>query len=348
MEDILRTDTILGVDLGWVSQLESIGYKWINDANDTIDPIVAAKNFGANTVRLRVFVNPPEYGFWIKPDKEMKGHKIEGGLVMLGFCDKDSVVKMAKRVKNAGMRLMIDFHYSDHFADPAFQDIPLQWENLDYAGLKEKVYEHTKNVLLALKEQGIMPEYVQVGNEINNGILNPIGNINENPQKMVGLLNQGYDAVKSVFLDSIVVTHVSAGHILEYVKGFFDVYFKYGGKTDMIGLSYYPAWFQERHNSNEFLKVLNEVYRLYGKEIVLSEIGGIDTEDEETYCLLKDTLQLVEKVEGNALKGIIYWEPEANRDILPDKYPLGAACLKGKKTLQYTKALSAFKKYQED
>ena len=65
---------------------------------------------GANTVRLRVFVNPPTYGFWIKPDREIKGHRIEGGLVMLGFCDQDSVVSMAARVKQHGMKLMVDFH----------------------------------------------------------------------------------------------------------------------------------------------------------------------------------------------------------------------------------------------
>lgn len=348
MEDILRTDTILGVDLGWVSQLESIGYCWIDDADNNIDPIIAAKSLGANTVRLRVFVNPPDYGFWIKPDKEMKGHKIEGGLVMLGFCDKDSVVEMSKRAKNAGMKLMVDFHYSDHFADPAFQDMPKAWEHLDYTSLKEKLSEHTKAVLLALKENGIMPEYVQVGNEINNGILNPIGDFHEHPEEMVGLLNCGYDAVKEVFPESIVVAHVSAGQILEYVKGFFDVYFQYGGKTDMIGLSYYPAWFQERHKPDEFLHVLNEIYHLYGKNIILSEIGGKDTEEEETYCLLRDTLQLIDKVNEKALKGIIYWEPEANRDILPDRYPLGAANLVGKKKLQYTKALSAYKNYWED
>lgn len=344
----MRTDTILGVDLGWVSQLESIGYQWIDDMEKVVDPIVAAKNLGANMVRLRVFVNPPDYGFWIKPDKEMKGRKIEGGLVMLGFCDKDSVVEMSKRAKNAGMKLMIDFHYSDHFADPAFQDIPKEWEELDYCQLEEKVSEHTKNVLHALKKEGITPDYVQVGNEINNGVLFPMGCIKEHPKEMVGILNSGYEAVKEVFPETCVIAHVSAGQILEYVKSFFDVYFMHGGKTDMIGLSYYPAWFQERHNPEQFLDVLNEIYRLYGKEIVLSEIGGKDTEDEETYCLLRDTLQLIDKVDEKALKGIIYWEPEANRDILPDRYPLGAARLVGKKKLQYTKALSAYKNYWED
>ena len=199
-----------------------------------------------------------------------------------------------------------------------------------------------------LKKEGIDPEYVQVGNEINNGLLFPIGSIREHPKEMVEILNCGYDAVKEIFPDTQVVTHVSAGHILEYVTGFFDVYFRYGGKTDMIGLSYYPAWFQERHKPQEFLKVLNEIHRLYGKDIVLSEIGGIDNEEEETYHLLLDTLELTNSVEDHALKGMVYWEPEVNRAAVPDGYPLGAAKLVEKKKLHYTKALSAYKNYREE
>ena len=338
----------MGVDLGWISQLESIGYQWVDTNNEKIDPILAAKEMGANTVRLRVFVDPPTYGFWIKPDREIREHKIEGGLVMLGFCDQDSVVSMAERVKKEGMKLMVDFHYSDHFADPVFQDIPKGWTQLDSTQIREKVSEHTRTVLYALKNEGIVPEYVQVGNEINNGLLFPIGSIREHPREMVEILNCGYDAVKEIFPDTQVVTHVSAGHILEYVTGFFDVYFRYGGKTDVIGLSYYPAWFRERHKPQEFLKVLNEIHRLYGKDIVLSEIGGIDNEEEETYHLLLDTLKLTDSVEGYALKGMVYWEPEVNRAAVPDGYPLGAARLVGKKKLHYTKALSAYKNYREE
>lgn len=344
-EGTLKTDTVLGVDLGWVSQLESMGYQWVDENQELIDPVIAAKQLGANLVRLRVFVNPPAYGFWVKPDKVIKDYKIDGGLVMLGFCDKDSVVEMSKRIKAVGMKLMIDFHYSDHFADPAFQDIPKEWENLDSKSLKEKISEHTKEVLLSFKAEGITPEYVQVGNEINNGILLPMGSIKEYPEETIEFLNRGYEAVKEVFPDSHVVMHVSAGQILEYVKGFFDVYFEHGGKADLIGLSYYPAWFQERHKPEEFLNVLNEVYHSYGKEIILSEIGGLDEEAEETYCLLKDTLALIDKVDANAFKGVIYWEPEVNREILPDNYPLGAASLVDKKKLQYTKAISAYKNY---
>lgn len=340
-------DTILGVDLGWVSQLESIGYRWVDGDERLVDPIAAAKELGANTVRLRVFVNPPEYGFWVKPSKEFRGHEVKGGLVMLGFCDKDGVTEVAKRVKANGMRLMIDFHYSDHFADPMFQDIPDAWADLDIKEMTEKVAAHTREVLTALREAGAAPEYVQVGNEINTGLLLPVGSKAEHPAELMQFLNAGYMAVKEVCPQTCVVTHISMGHILDQVQGFFDVFFAHDGKTDMIGLSYYPAWFQEKHDTEGFLDVLNQVSRLYGKPLVLSEIGGRDNEEEETYKLLSDTLTLVKRVEGAGLKGMVYWEPETNRAVMPDAYPLGAARLAGKKKLQYTKALSAYRDYVE-
>ena len=275
-------DTMLGVDLGWVSQLESIGYRWLDSRGQDTDPIRAAKDLGANTVRLRVFVNPPSYGFWVKPPKTFGEYQLRGGLVMLGFCDKDSVVQMAERVKQNGMQLMIDFHYSDHFADPMFQDTPAAWADLDQKELIEKVAAHTNEVMSALKAADAVPEYVQVGNELNSGLLLPAGGRKEHPKEMVELLNTGYDAVKEICPDTCVITHVSMGHVLEQVKAFFDDFFAYQGKTDMIGLSYYPAWFKQRHDPEGFLKVLNEIYRLYLKPLVLCEIGGAVEQGEET------------------------------------------------------------------
>lgn len=121
---------VLGADLGWVSQLESRGIKWVDDNAEPIDPIQAVKNMGANTVRLRVFVNPPGDALWKKKD---------GTVCMLGFADKKSVLAASERVRDMGMDLMIDFHYSDHFADPEYQDIPKAWENDDAKGLTRRV-----------------------------------------------------------------------------------------------------------------------------------------------------------------------------------------------------------------
>lgn len=121
---------VKGVDLGWLTQLEATKVSWVDAKGEKVDPLKYMKEMGVNGVRLRVFVNPPEEAYWNKKDNER---------CMLGFCDIESVVRMAKRVKSEGLSLMIDIHYSDHFADPEYQDIPEAWLNEDFEGLKEKV-----------------------------------------------------------------------------------------------------------------------------------------------------------------------------------------------------------------
>jgi len=143
----MRQDFTYGVDLGWVSQLEKQGITWTDKSGKHVDPLQALKSMGATAVRLRVFVNPPENAMWRKPKKQAYGREFGGEECMLGLCDGKNVLEMAKRVKKLDMDLMIDFHYSDHFADPIYQDIPQAWETLDQDGLKQKVREHTKEVL---------------------------------------------------------------------------------------------------------------------------------------------------------------------------------------------------------
>lgn len=229
----MRQDFTYGVDLGWVSQLEKQGITWTDKSGKHVDPLQALKSMGATAVRLRVFVNPPENAMWCKPKKQAYGREFGGEECMLGLCDGKNVLEMAKRVKKLDMDLMIDFHYSDHFADPIYQDIPQAWETLDQDGLKQKVREHTKEVLTLLTEHNIYPDWVQVGNEINSGILLPAGSSSANPQFLVELLNAGYEAVKECCPDCQVVTHISGGNDYNMCTRFFDVFFQNGGKTDI-------------------------------------------------------------------------------------------------------------------
>lgn len=336
---------ILGADVSWITQLEEQGYRWVDDTGVQVDPIQAAQNLGVNTVRLRIFVNPPASAYWEKPAINFKGHMMPGGWTMLGYCDKNSISKLAKRAKALGMDLMIDLHYSDHFADPVFQDIPAAWAQDTADELVQRVSDHTEDVLNTLKSAGVAPEYVQVGNELNMGLLLPVGSFHDAPDQMIRMLNAGYDAVKRCCPDTTVVTHISSGHDLHYIKLFFDVFFAKGGKTDMIGLSYYPYWFGIQHDFHEFLDTLSQTAACYGKPIVLSEIGERYDEPEKSYSLLADTLRVLEHVPDHQGVGMFYWEPEVSAEPLPDRYLLGAACLTGEKTLQYTKALRAYLDY---
>lgn len=328
-----------GVDVSWVSQLEEKGFCWIDYEGNKVDPFRAARDMGADSVRLRVFVNPPADGMWWKA--------LESNYCMLGHCDAAGVLEMAKRVKDQGMRLMIDFHYSDYFADPTLQDIPKEWEDDDYEKLTKRVYQHTKDVLMLLKENDIAPEWVQVGNEINPGVMLPNGSLTEHPKDLVGFLNAGYDAVKECFPECKVITHLAGGENRDLCIPFLDNFFKNQGKTDILGFSYYPYWSQSVSDKELLAGCLKEYNQRYHKPVMITEVGGEDHDEEGTYQLIRDTMDALAELKEQGL-GVFYWEPEVNREMLPDHYPLGAARLLDEHTLQYTKALTAYKEQYKE
>lgn len=325
---------IYGVDLGWATQLESMGYRWLNENGEECDVLTASKELGANAIRLRVFVNPPKTSFW---------QKTEDVTCMLGFCDGNSVLEMAKRVKEQGMKLMIDFHYSDHFADPQFQAIPEEWADDSDEELEKRVYAHTKEVLQLLAEQDIYPDWVQVGNEINNGMMWPKGGLKDAPKALVRFLNAGYDAVKEVCPDCKVITHLAAVCSEELCEPFWKNFFGNQGKTDILGFSYYPYWENIESNKDRLATWLKRYSQEYKKPVMIVEIGGLDYDEEGCYKIMVDGIEAMKEMKNQEEMGIFYWEPEATSEILPDKYPLCAARLVGDKTLQYNKALSAYR-----
>lgn len=336
----MNKNIAFGVDLGWLSQLEAQGVLWVDEKDKPIDPIEALMEMGANSVRLRVFVNPPKDAYWKKREEET---------CMLGFADADSVLEMSKRVKEKGLTLMIDFHYSDHFADPQFQDIPEAWKQDDNEGLRNRVYKHTKEVLTLLTENGIYPEWVQVGNEINPGLLLPNGSRKDSSEVMVSFLNAGYDAVKECCPECQVITHIAGIDKADWVAPFLEAFFTAGGKTDIIGFSHYPYWYKlmsEETEMEDLQENLTKFSDKYQKPVMVVEVGGPENEEKETYDLLCTTIEAVMNVPDDRGLGVYYWEPEVGRDLLPDKYPLGAAVTVRENTLKFTKAMTAYKKYR--
>ncbi|MBP3475339.1 MAG: glycosyl hydrolase 53 family protein [Lachnospiraceae bacterium] len=328
-----------GVDLGWMTQLEDMGMRWVDESGQETDLLDAVIAKGADSVRLRVFVNPPKDAYW---------QKFEDVLCMLGYCDRESVLQAAKRIKEKNLRLMIDFHYSDHFADAQIQDIPEAWMDDSDEELIRHVAEHTKEVLTLLKEEGICPEWVQVGNEINPGLLLPRGGLQENPQLMVRLLNSGYDAVKECLPDCQVITHLAGVTSKKGCDPFLDTFFSLGGKTDILGFSYYPYW-DKRMNSDEpdrFYNPLITYAKRFEKPVMICEVGEDAAEETLSAQVLANTIEAVLQVPDHQGLGVFYWEPEVSVDMLPDGYPLGAARLVAEKTLQLTEALSVYGKYK--
>lgn len=326
-------DIAYGADIGWLNQLENAGITWVDDNGNQADALQLLKDKGVDSVRIRAFVKPNSNFQWTKPD---------GSTCLLGYADTDGVVYTAKRAKALGMKVMIVFHYSDHFADPMYQDIPSEWEGATASQLEQYVYDYTYYVMNRLAGENIYPEWVQVGNEVTSGMLLPYGSSENNFSQLVRFLNSGYDAVKAVSPTTKVVTHLANGHEKEgyewYLNQFLNIY---GGKTDVIGMSYYPMWIGANEIEN-MTENLNCITVKYGKEVMVCETGGYEIEENETYQLLRQEINALKSIPNNKGIGIFYWEPEVNSSVLPDSYPLGATKVVGENTLQFTSALNAF------
>ena len=281
-----------GADVSWLPQMEATGYRFYDTDGKEKDCLQLLKERGMNTIRLRVFVNPSQ-------DKAS------------GHCSKEETVAMALRAQKAKMRIMIDFHYSDTWADPAKQAKPAAWANLSFDALQNKVYEHTFDVLTALKKAGVTPEWVQVGNEIPGGMLWPDGSTN-NWAQLAQLLNKGYEATKAVNAKIKVIVHVDEGNNNEKFRCFFDKATEHQVKYDVIGLSYYPFWIKKDYSETiaDLQNNLNDMASRYQKEVMVVEVGGVDEQVQNTRELLAATIKAVRAVPNNKGLGVLYWEPQ--------------------------------------
>jgi arabinogalactan endo-1,4-beta-galactosidase len=245
---------------------------------------------------------------------------------------------MAVRAQKMGMRIMIDFHYSDTWADPGKQAKPAAWANHTFAELLNDVYNHTFEVLTALKKAGVTPEWVQIGNEIPGGMLWPEGSTS-NWSQLAQLLNKGYEATKAVNSTIKVIVHVDEGNNNAKFRGFFDNAKAHNVKYDVIGLSYYPFWIKKDYSETiaDLAFNLNDMVQRYGKEVMVVEVGGEDDKVQNTFELLAATIKAVKAVSNNMGIGVLYWEPQGAKSW--SRYSLSAWQSDGKPS----PALDAFK-----
>jgi arabinogalactan endo-1,4-beta-galactosidase len=231
-----------------------------------------------------------------------------------GHCSKNETVAMALRAKNMGMRIMIDFHYSDTWADPRQQTKPAAWANHTFSTLLTDVYNHTFEVLTALKTVGVTPEWVQIGNEIPSGMLWPDGSYT-NFSQLAQLLNKGYEATKAINSSIKVVVHIDKGNDNARFRWFFDNARTNNVKYDVIGLSYYPYWINSDYTATiaDLQNNLNDMVSRYGKEVMVVEVGGDFTMVQNTYNMLAATITAVKNVPNHKGLGVIYWEPEGEK-----------------------------------
>ena len=339
-----------GADISWVTELESNGHRFYNAAGEERECTALMKECGLNAIRLRVWVDPKEHDNW---------------------CNTADLVEKAKRAHALDMDVMVDFHYSDWWADPGQQHKPASWKGLVLDDLKRAIGTHTTDVLRALKAEGITPKWVQVGNEIRPGMLwdeaaslsgasydikecdvkgsNSTSEAVKYPANWANLaafINAGYEAVKGVFPEAIVIVHLDNGYDRELYTWFFDELKKNGGKWDMIGMSLYPYWTMESHPEytaertiTECIANIKAVSARYDCDVMVVETGmecaddqgrlAAETVLQEGRAQLARILKECREQTGGRCKGVFYWEPECK----PGQYRLGAFTDDGRPTV---------------
>ena len=293
----------LGADISGTTELEARGVRLYNAKGDIRENTALMKELGLNAIRLRVWVNP-------------RG----------GFCSKDDVLTMAKRAQYYGMAVMIDFHYSDWWADPGKQHIPASWQYFKYDEMLYALAEHTRETLQLLKDNHIDVRWVQVGNETTHGMLWPMGKAEDNMQQYAGLTEAGYQAVKSVYPDATVIVHLDGGCDPYRYNFIFDGLRQYGAHWDMIGISVYPYWDKESGLTSSYQGTISKVVdnikalnRKYGCELMIVETGAEAKKPKEGKAIMQALIKAAKtQCEGHC-KGVFYWAPE-----LEGQYPLGA------------------------
>lgn len=302
-----------GADIGWMTEMEHYNKPFYNSSGVKQDLLTILKGKGMNSIRLRVWVNPS-----------------------IGYSNKADVIAVAIRAKAAGMRIMIDFHYSDIWADPGSQTKPTAWASHTISQLNTDVYNHTTDVLNGLKTAGITPEWVQVGNETNNGMLWNEGKASTSMANFAGLITSGYNAVKLVFPNAKVVVHLSNGYDNTTFRWMFDGLKANGAKYDVIGMSLYPTTSNWATLNSQTLTNMNDMVARYGKEVIISEVGMTWSAAATAKLFLTDIIAKTKSVTGGKGLGVFYWEPEAYNNWYA--YSLGAFDNSGKPTV----ALDAF------
>lgn len=281
-----------GADVSWLAQMEATGYVFYDEngnATDCLDLLMAR---GINSIRLRVFVHPSS-------DK------------ISGHCSPEETAVMAARAKAKGLEVMLDFHYSDTWADPAHQTKPATWASVSFAALKDSVYAHTYYTLNLLKQAGVTPKWVQIGNEIPSGMLWPSGHIN-NPQQLAELINSGNQAVKDIDNKIQTIVHIDQGNDNARFRWFYDLMQQNGAQFDIIGASYYPHWLGSDYTVtiDDLGNNLKDMVSRYNKPVMVVEVGGDYWQVANSKDLLIATIGAVKDVPSQMGLGVFYWEPQ--------------------------------------
>jgi arabinogalactan endo-1,4-beta-galactosidase len=303
-----------GADISALERIEQAGGVF-RDGGQAGDALAILRARGSNLFRLRIFVNPDHTEVQVN--------------------DLDYTLRMAGRIKAAGAKLLLDIHYSDTWADPGRQTTPAAWASLPFDSLERQVETYTADVIARLKQAGALPDIVQVGNEIDAGMLWPLGALRYDADssaswdRFTRLLKAGVRGVRGALgpADTVrILLHYSQGANSGGTQWFFAHIGTAGVPYDIIGLSYYPWW----HGSLAVLQAnLQATASRYGRDVMVVETtypwraGGWETGATSLWAMtwgvtptgqaqfLRDVLNAVATVPGGRGVGVVWWYPEA-------------------------------------
>ena len=298
---------VRGGDTSSLYRGEQLGGVYYNSSGVRQNALQILKNAGMDYVRLRVWVNPAD-----------------------GFDSESQLLAAAREAHGTyGLPILLDLHYSDTWADPGHQSVPGAWSADTLSRLESQVYAYSKQVVADLVSQGTAPAMVQVGNEINAGMIWPDGSIANWPQ-LAALLTQGVAGVKAAYSSAKIVLHLSSSDSLSTLENWYTTAIGDGVPFDVIGLSYYDYW----HGRLDVLQTdLDALAAKYGKPLIVAETAypwTMANGDSETNSVnssnttldagypasaagqaanFRDVLSVVQAVPGGLGLGAFSWEP---------------------------------------
>lgn len=295
----------LGGDISGTTADEAAGRFTMNSDSIRVETTQLMKDYGMNATRLRVWVNPRD-----------------------GFCSPADVLAMAKRSQALGMPVMIDFHYSDWWADPGKQNPPAAWLNMTVEQTAQALADHTRQTLSLLKDNGIDVRWVQVGNETTHGFLWPMGRFEDNPENYALLTKAGVAAVREVYPKAEVIIHLDNGFDQALYDRVFDSLKANGVEWDTIGMSVYPFWAMEAGLEHSDIMTLvdtianiRHLKQKYGSDVMIVETGVDAREPETGKEFIAALIKAARDFTDGACTGVFYWAPECNAEAA---YHLGA------------------------
>lgn len=304
---------IKGADISWITEMESAGKKFYTTSGLEKDPVLLMKELGMNAIRLRVWVNPTD-----------------------GWNGLQDVIQKALRVKQAGLKLLLDFHYSDSWADPGKQTPPAAWASLNVSIMADSVRAHTTRVVSTLILRGVTPDWIQIGNETNDGMLWPLGKASTQMANYATFFKAGYDAVKQIDPNIKVIVHISNGFDNNLFRWNLDGLRQYGARWDIIGLSLYPSVADWNTTVLQCKNNMLDLVARYQTPVMVCEVGMPWDQPDAAYSMLKEVQTQLIALPSQMGLGVFYWEPQCYGSWRG--YTLGAFDNAGRPT----RAMSAF------